>query len=71
MTGQFFASPPKKMTGSLTRMDQPHITDRPSQQAGWEALVKVSGVDLPTSVPLPVPIAPAAGVSGAVLQEAA
>jgi NAD(P)-dependent dehydrogenase (short-subunit alcohol dehydrogenase family) len=71
VTGQFFASPPKKMTGSLTRMDQPHITDRPSQQAGWEALVKVSGVDLPTSVPLPVPIAPAAGVSGAVLQEAA
>jgi NAD(P)-dependent dehydrogenase (short-subunit alcohol dehydrogenase family) len=50
VTGQFFASPPKRMTGKLTRMDQPHITDRRAQRAGWNVTVKVSGVDMP--VPL-------------------
>ena len=39
--------------------------------AGWNATVKVSGVDLPTSVPLPAAEAPPAGAQPAVLLEAA
>jgi len=71
VSGHFFASPPKKMTGRVTRMDQPHITDRRLQRAGWNATVTISGVDLPTSVPLPASEAPPAGVTGAVVLEAA
>ena len=70
VSGHFFASPPGKMTGQLTRVDLPHITDRRLQRAGWNATVKVSGVDLPTSVPLPAASAPPAGAT-AVLSEAA
>jgi NAD(P)-dependent dehydrogenase (short-subunit alcohol dehydrogenase family) len=49
VTGQFFASPNKKMVGQLARMDLPHIDDRRAQQAGWNATVKVSGVDMPAA----------------------
>ena len=34
------------MTGGLARMDLPHIADRRARRAGWDATVKVSGVDL-------------------------
>jgi NAD(P)-dependent dehydrogenase (short-subunit alcohol dehydrogenase family) len=71
VSGQFFASPPKKMTGDLTRMDQPHITDRRLQRAGWNATVTVSGVDLPTSVPLPAAQARPASATSEVVLEAA
>ena len=71
VSGQFFASPEKKMTGELTPMGLPHLTDRRLQRAGWNAIVKVSGVDLPTSVPLPAAEAPPAGAQPAVLLEAA
>jgi len=71
VSGQFFASPARKMTGDLTRMDQPHITDRRLQRAGWNATVKVSGVDLPTSVPLPATKARPASATPAVMLEAA
>jgi len=48
VTGQFFASAPKKMTGPLHRMEHPHFHDRTSQEAAWNATVKVAGgVDMP------------------------
>jgi len=48
VSGQFFASAPKKMTGPLHRMDQPHILDVDSQEAAWAATVAVSGgIDAP------------------------
>lgn len=47
VSGQAFASAPKKMVGPLVRMEQPHIVDVTSQQAGWQAIVATSGVDYP------------------------
>jgi hypothetical protein len=44
--GQFFASPPKKFTGPIEAMRHPHIHDRADQEAAWQAVVNVSGVDL-------------------------
>ena len=46
-SGQFFASAPKKFTGPIEAMRQPHFHDHASQEAAWQAIVKVSGVDLP------------------------
>ena len=52
VSGQFFASPPKKMTGPIEAMRHPHFHDRANQEAAWQALVEVSGADLspPTSL---------------------
>jgi NAD(P)-dependent dehydrogenase (short-subunit alcohol dehydrogenase family) len=47
VSGQFFASPPKKFTGPLEAMHQPHLHDHANQEAAWIAIVNVSGVDLP------------------------
>ena len=46
VSGQFFASPPKKFTGPMEAMRHPHFHDRASQEAAWQAVVRVSGVDL-------------------------
>ena len=46
VSGQFFASPPKKFTGPIEAMRHPHFHDRANQEAAWQAVVKVSGVDL-------------------------
>ena len=46
VSGQFFASAPKKLTGPIEAMRQPHFHDRANQEAAWQAVVKVSGVDL-------------------------
>jgi NAD(P)-dependent dehydrogenase (short-subunit alcohol dehydrogenase family) len=46
VSGQFFASAPKKLTGPIEAMRQPHFHDRASQEATWQAVVSVSGVDL-------------------------
>jgi len=46
VSGQFFASAPKKFTGPMEAMRQPHFHDRASQDAAWQAIVEVSGVDL-------------------------
>ena len=46
VSGQFFASAPKKFTGPIEAMRHPHFHDRASQEAAWQAVVKVSGVDL-------------------------
>ena len=51
VSGKFFASPPKKMTGALTEVDLPHINDEASQIALWNTTVKVAGgVDYPSTV---------------------
>jgi hypothetical protein len=47
VSGQFFASRPKKLTGPIEAMQHPHFHDRANQEAAWQAVVKVSGVDLP------------------------
>jgi hypothetical protein len=48
VSGQFFASAPKKLTGPIEAMRHPHLHDRANQDAAWQAVVKVSGVDLPS-----------------------
>ena len=45
VSGQFFASPPKKFTGPIEAMRHPHFHDHVNQEAAWQAVVKVSGVD--------------------------
>ena len=46
VSGQFFASAPKKVTGPIEAMRHPHFHDRANQEAAWQAVVSVSGVDL-------------------------
>ena len=46
VSGQFFASAPTKLTGPIEAMEHPHFHDRTNQEAAWQAVVKVSGVDL-------------------------
>jgi NAD(P)-dependent dehydrogenase (short-subunit alcohol dehydrogenase family) len=45
-SGQFFASAQGKFSGPIEVQRQPHLHDRASQEAAWQAVVKVSGVDL-------------------------
>ena len=47
VSGQFFASAQGKFSGPIEVQRQPHLHDRASQEAAWQAVVKVSGVDLP------------------------
>ena len=47
VSGQFFASAKGKLSGPMEAQRQPHLHDRASQDAAWQAVVKVSGVDLP------------------------
>jgi NAD(P)-dependent dehydrogenase (short-subunit alcohol dehydrogenase family) len=46
VSGQFFASAQGKFTGPIEAQHQPHLHDRASQEAAWQAVVKVSGADL-------------------------
>jgi len=46
VSGQFFASAPKKFTGQMEAMLQPHLNDHEDQEAAWKAIARVSGVDL-------------------------
>ena len=50
VSGQFYASAPKKMTGPIEVVDLDHISDSENQQAAWSAVVAVAGVDYPVSV---------------------
>ncbi len=51
VSGQFFASAPKKMTGPLHRVELAHVDDQANQAAGWAATVSVAGnVDYPSHV---------------------
>jgi hypothetical protein len=52
VSGQFFASAPKKLTGPIEAMRHPHFHDRANQEAAWQAVVKVAGVDLSYTAPL-------------------
>ena len=53
VSGQFFASKLGKFTGPIEAQLQPHLHDRASQEAAWQAVVEVSGVDLSSAaVPL-------------------
>ena len=45
VSGQFFASAQGKFSGPIEVQLQPHLYDRASQEAAWQAVVKVSGVD--------------------------
>ena len=46
VSGQFFASAQGKFTGPIEAMRHPHLHDSASQEAAWQAVVSVSGVDL-------------------------
>ena len=46
VSGQFFASAQGKFTGPIEAQRHPHLHDRASQEAAWQAVVSVSGVDL-------------------------
>src|SRR6201996_448156 len=51
VSGQFFASAKGKFSGPMEVQRQPHLHDRASQEAAWQAVVEVSGVDLSPSGP--------------------
>ncbi len=51
VSGQFFASAKGKFSGPIEVQRQPHLHDRANQEAAWQAVVKVSGVDLSTVKP--------------------
>jgi len=51
VSGQFFASAPKKLTGPIQAMRHPHLHDRANQEAAWQAVVKISGVDFSSGTP--------------------
>jgi NAD(P)-dependent dehydrogenase (short-subunit alcohol dehydrogenase family) len=46
VSGQFFASAKGKFSGPIEVQREPHLHDRTNQEAAWQAVVKVSGVDL-------------------------
>ncbi len=46
VSGQFFASAKGKFSGPMEVQREPHLHDHASQEATWEAVVKVSGADL-------------------------
>ena len=46
VSGQFFASAQGKFSGPIEVQRHPHLYDRASQEAAWQAVVEVSGVDL-------------------------
>src|SRR4029079_1372766 len=50
VSGQFFASAQGKFSGPMEVQRHPHLHDRANQEAAWQAVVKVSGVDF-TSAP--------------------
>ncbi len=45
VSGQFFASAQGKFSGPIEAQRHPHLLDRANQEAAWQAVVKVSGVD--------------------------
>jgi NAD(P)-dependent dehydrogenase (short-subunit alcohol dehydrogenase family) len=51
VSGQFFASAQGKFTGPIEAQRHPHLHDRASQEAAWQAVVNVSGVDFPSLHP--------------------
>src|ERR1700722_8832357 len=58
VSGQFFASAQGKFSGPMEVQRQPHLYDRASQEAAWQAVVKVSGYDLSPVKPASPSVAP-------------
>ena len=52
VSGQFFASAQGKFSGPIEAQRHPHLHDRASQEAAWQAVVKVSGVDFSSAASL-------------------
>ena len=46
VSGQFFASAQGKFSGPMEVQLQPHLLDGANQEAAWQAVVKVSGINL-------------------------
>ena len=46
VSGQFFASAKGKFTGPIEAQRHPHLLDGANQEAAWQAVVNVSGVNL-------------------------
>ncbi|WP_186060950.1 SDR family NAD(P)-dependent oxidoreductase [Burkholderia gladioli] len=46
-SGQFYASAQGKFSGPMEVQRQPHLHDGANQEAAWQAVVNVSGIDLP------------------------
>jgi hypothetical protein len=46
VSGQFFASAQGKFSGPMEAQRHPHLHDGANQEAAWQAVVNVSGVDL-------------------------
>jgi NAD(P)-dependent dehydrogenase (short-subunit alcohol dehydrogenase family) len=46
VSGQFFASAEGKFSGPIEVQRHPHLLDPANQEAAWQAVVEVSGVDL-------------------------
>ncbi|MBT3189111.1 MAG: SDR family NAD(P)-dependent oxidoreductase [Anaerolineae bacterium] len=46
LSGQFFASAPGKMVGTLERQSMPHFLDEKNQQASWNMLTQLSQISL-------------------------
>ena len=49
VSGKFFASAQGKFSGPIEAQLHPHLHDHASQEAAWQAVVKVSGVDFPSA----------------------
>ncbi|HVI56029.1 MAG TPA: SDR family NAD(P)-dependent oxidoreductase [Luteibacter sp.] len=47
VSGKFFASAQGKFSGPMEVQLQPHLLDGANQEAAWQAVVNVSGADLP------------------------
>lgn len=45
VSGQFFASAKGKFTGPIEPQRQPHLLDRASQEAAWQAVAKLAVLD--------------------------
>jgi NAD(P)-dependent dehydrogenase (short-subunit alcohol dehydrogenase family) len=51
VSGQFFASAPGKFSGPMEAQPQSHLHDGVNQEAAWQAVVNVSGVDFAPAGP--------------------
>ena len=49
VSGQFFASAQGKFSGPIEVQLHPHLHDAANQEAAWQAVVNVSGVNLPSA----------------------
>jgi NAD(P)-dependent dehydrogenase (short-subunit alcohol dehydrogenase family) len=58
VSGQFFASAQGKFSGPIEVQLQPHLHDGANQEAAWQAVVNVSGVDFAPATPASQPEAP-------------